>query len=95
MNGFIDRQADAEEWTFLHKIAGMLAAGGVLNTPKQEPIVRFEHPDQLKVGAYSYLRYQINKYQVKSIFYAFYVSRNHMCNLLSPNVVETKVKLQL
>lgn len=39
----------AAEWEFLSEIYALLADGGALNTKQSEPIVRFQHPDELKV----------------------------------------------
>lgn len=48
-----------QEWSFVHEIAGLLSAGGVLNTPASEPIWRFEHPAKLKVRKYIYFGWKI------------------------------------
>lgn len=40
----------AADWEFLNEIYAILKEGGVLNTPQSEPIVRFRHPDELKVS---------------------------------------------
>lgn len=38
------------EWEFLNEIYALLANGGALNTEQSQPIVRFQHPDELKVS---------------------------------------------
>lgn len=52
-----DDSSANSEWSFLHEVAGLLAAGGVLSTPTTEPIWRFEHPEKLKVKNDNFLNF--------------------------------------
>lgn len=38
-----------KEWELLQDVYQMLCDGKVLNTPNNEPIVRFKHPEELLV----------------------------------------------
>lgn len=38
------------EWEILKDVYTMLIDGKVLNTPADEPIVRFKHPEELRVS---------------------------------------------
>lgn len=38
------------EWHILKDVYTMLVDGKVLNTPNDEPIVRFKHPAELRVS---------------------------------------------
>lgn len=38
------------EWHILKDVYDMLTAGKVLNTPNNEPIIRFKHPEELRVS---------------------------------------------
>lgn len=38
------------EWQILQDVYTMLVDGKVLNTPNDEPIVRFKHPEELLVS---------------------------------------------
>lgn len=38
------------EWEILKDVYNMLIDGKVLNTPNDEPIVRFKHPEELRVS---------------------------------------------
>lgn len=40
---------ETRDWEFLDEIYTILKDGGVLNTQQSEPIVRFRHPEELKV----------------------------------------------
>lgn len=51
----MDRPEDTEsrpenEWQILNDVYTMLIDGKVLNTPNDEPIVRFKHPEELRVS---------------------------------------------
>lgn len=40
----------SNEWDILSKVYSLLKDENVLDTPATEPIVRFEHPENLKVS---------------------------------------------
>lgn len=40
----------SNEWDILSKVYSLLKDENVLDTPATEPIVRFEHPEKLKVS---------------------------------------------
>lgn len=47
----------SDEWEILAKVYSLLKDENVIDTPATEPIVRFEHPEKLKVRT-NHLQYQ-------------------------------------
>lgn len=48
------QQQTKDEWEILKDVYSMLLNGKVLNTPTEEPIVRFKYPEELRVSILLY-----------------------------------------